>query len=235
MGFLERLDGAEKRDDARLAGEPVPKDTAVAASNIAVAASLPGTQGGTPSSTPRKVKGNKKDKAKEKKEKKGGRKGSTPSGTPRKGSTPSGTPRKGSMPLKDSDVQSSSNDPATSQDPAVVTPAAAAPAADGPNGTELWRDKAGIHKLREYQLIDSRLLLHNLFRPMHWWRNDSEQANLARRPEVASDRRTLRRMSVRALRDRVWLSSKSLPAPNIASAKVAARAERTASRPPLRP
>ena len=79
-------------------------------------------------------------------------------------------------------------------------------------GAHLWEDKAGIDAMRAKNLVKSRVKLQNIFRPMHWWREDPAAANMARRP--IPERKTHRNLNVLAMRARNWLSAKSLPPPS---------------------
>jgi hypothetical protein len=79
-------------------------------------------------------------------------------------------------------------------------------------GAHLWEDKAGIDAMRAKNLVKSRVKLQNIFRPMHWWRQDPAAANMARRP--IPERKTHRNLNVLAMRAKNWLSAKSLPPPS---------------------
>uniref|UniRef100_A0A7S3BRZ6 Uncharacterized protein n=1 Tax=Haptolina ericina TaxID=156174 RepID=A0A7S3BRZ6_9EUKA len=221
--FLDKLDQAEKRDDVRLSNQPSGSSSLGDAHVVMTHDGSAGKHG--------KGKGKgAKDKEKKAKTKKG-HEAKVGEKKPKKTAE-----KKGKKVKKGAEDQASGDNPTTAAEasaaasvpppqdstaqladgdgaePATEAPAGA-PASDGESvGATLWKEKAGMDQLRSAGLVESKLLLRNLFRPMNWWRSDPEQANLARRPQ--DTKKAHYRLSVKNLRDRLWFSSKQLPAPD---------------------
>ena len=191
--FLDKLDQAEKRDDVRLSNQPSGSSSLGDAHVVMTHDGSAGKHG--------KGKGA-KDKEKKAKTKKG-HEAKVGEKKPKKTAE-----KKGKKVKKGAEDQASGDNPTTAAEasaaasvpppqdstaqladgdgaePATEAPAGA-PAIDGESvGATLWKEKAGMDQLRSAGLVESKLLLRNLFRPMNWWRSDPEQANLARRPQV---------------------------------------------------
>ena len=94
----------------------------------------------------------------------------------------------------------------------VPDPPAAPPATEAPFvwvgsevGRKLWQDKASLAKLRQHGLVESRLKVQNIFRPMHWWAHED--------PKAAEKKRRRGNMMMNGFR----VAANSLPAPSMAT------------------